>query len=331
MDIRHRIYENEEATLSKYATLAKHTKGRVHPMEESPVRTEFMRDRDRITHSESFRMLKDKTQVFINPSESRFRTRLTHTLEVSQIARTISRALRLNDDLTEAIALGHDLGHTPFGHAGERALAKKVSFEHNRQSRRVVEKLEGGRGLNLTFEVRDGILNHKRSTTPATLEGFAVNMADKIAYINHDIDDSVRAGIITVEDLPRGPISVLGYTHGQRINTMITDIVEISADTGRVFMSDRVKNATDELRTYMFETVYMNSAAMEEEEKVNTVIDMLFDYYRNHLNELPAVYAGNIDEDGPDVCVADYIASMSDRCAVERFEELFVPHNWTHL
>lgn len=330
MDIRHRIYDNEEATLSKFATLSRNTKGRASAMEESPVRTEFMRDRDRITHSESFRMLKDKTQVFINPSESSFRTRLTHTLEVSQIARTISRALRLNDDLTEAIALGHDLGHTPFGHAGERALSKKVSFEHNRQSRRVVEKLEGG-GLNLTFEVRDGILNHKRSTTPATLEGFAVNLADKIAYINHDIDDSVRAGILTVDDLPKGPISVLGYTHGQRINTMITDIVEVSADTGRVFMSDRIKNATYELRKYMFDTVYMNSAAMEEEEKVNTVISMLFDYYKQHVDEMPDVYSSNISEDGTDVCVADYIASMSDRGAVERFEELFIPRNQMHI
>lgn len=330
MDIRHRIYENEKATLSKYATLSANTKGRAFPMEESPVRTEFMRDRDRITHSASFRMLKDKTQVFIDPSSS-FRTRLTHTMEVSQIARTISRALRLNDDLTEAIALGHDLGHTPFGHAGERALSKLVRFEHNRQSRRVVEKLENGRGLNLTFEVRDGILNHKRSTTPATLEGYAVNLSDKIAYINHDIDDSLRAGIITVNDLPKGPISVLGLSHGQRINTMITDIVEVSADTDRVFMSDEIKNATDELRTFMFETVYMNSAAKDEEKKVCSVIEMLFEYYSTHISDIPEIYAKNIEEDGLDVCVADYIASMSDRGAVELFGELFVPHNWLHI
>lgn len=330
MDIRHRIYENERATLSRYATLSENTKGREYPMEESPVRTEFMRDRDRITHSESFRMLKDKTQVFIDPSSS-FRTRLTHTMEVSQIARTISRALRLNDDLTEAIALGHDLGHTPFGHAGERALSKLVKFEHNCQSKRVVEKLEHGKGLNLTFEVRDGILNHKRSTTPCTLEGYAVNLSDKIAYINHDIDDSLRAGIITVDDLPKEPIKVLGRTHGQRINTMITDIVDISADTGRVFMSDSVKQATDELRTFMFETVYMNSAAKDEEKKVTSVIEMLFEYYCAHTSELPDIYFKNIEEDGVEICVADYIASMSDRGAVELFSELFVPHNWLNI
>ncbi len=290
-----------------------------------------MRDRDRITHSNSFRTLKDKTQVFINPLGSSFRTRLTHTLEVSQIARTISRALRLNDDLTEAIALGHDLGHTPFGHAGERALSKKVFFEHNRQSLRVVEKLENGRGLNLTWEVRDGILNHKRSTTPATLEGFAVNLADKIAYVNHDIDDSLRAGIITVDDLPKGPIDVLGRTHGQRINTMVADIIEVSAETGRVFMSDEIMTATNELRTFMFENVYMNSAAKDEESKVNTVISMLFDHFKAHTDALPDIYKKNMDADGVDICVADFIAAMSDREAVNLFNVLFVPHNWTKL
>ncbi len=331
LDIRERFFDSEKRTLSKYALLSENTKGRSYPLAPSSMRTEFMRDRDRIIHSESFRRLKDKTQVFISPSDSIFRTRLTHTLEVSQISRTISRALRLNEDLTEAIALGHDLGHTPFGHAGERALGRFLPFEHNRQSLRIVEKLEGGKGLNLTYEVRDGILNHKRSTTPGTLEGFAVNMADKIAYINHDIDDSLRAGIITIDDLPQGPIGVLGMTHGQRINTMITDIVESSEDSPRLAMSDSVKTATDELRTFMFETVYMNSAAMLEEERVNTVVEMLFKYYSKHPDELPGIYAGNLKEDGAEVCTADYIASMSDRSAVELFNELFVPHNWARL
>ena len=330
MNIRDMLNEREEQTLSQYAMLSKNTRGREYPIEESPLRTEFMRDRDRIVHSPSFRRLKDKTQVFIGAGDN-FRTRLTHTMEVSQLARTIARLLRLNEDLTEAIALGHDLGHTPFGHAGERAIAKYIPFEHNRQSLRVVEKLEGGKGLNLTYEVRNGILNHKSSTKPETLEGYAVNRADKIAYINHDIDDAVRAKVITIDDLPKDTIAVLGYTHGQRINTMISDIVKNSMDRGEIIMSDEVKEATAKLRKFMFENVYLNSAAKNEEVRVNNVIDMLYEYYTKHPEKIPGQYAKNIEEDGLEVCVGDYIAGMTDRYAAEKFNELFIPRSWINI
>ena len=224
--LREHAEELETQTLSPYAMLSRNTRGREYPMEKCPIRTEFVRDRDRIIHCKSFRRLKHKTQVFLSPVGDHYRTRLTHTLEVSQIARTISRGLRLNEDLTEAIALGHDLGHTPFGHAGESVLDRLVSggFEHNVQSLRVVEKLENGTGLNLTYEVRDGIVNHKKSGTPCTLEGAVVSIADRIAYINHDIDDAIRAGVLHEEDLPKRCVTVLGNSHGRRINTMITDV-----------------------------------------------------------------------------------------------------------
>ncbi|MBQ9942703.1 MAG: deoxyguanosinetriphosphate triphosphohydrolase, partial [Christensenellaceae bacterium] len=259
--IREELYQREERTLSKYAMLCRNSRGREVPIPESELRTEYMRDRDRIVHSKAFRRLKDKTQVFINPEGSHYRTRLTHTMEVSQIARTITRALALNDDLTEAIALGHDLGHTPFGHAGERAIARfledntggKKTFLHNVQSLRIVEKLEkDGEGLNLTWEVRDGILNHKKNMQPATLEGMAVNFADRIAYLNHDIDDALRAGIITVDQMPSECLDVLGHTHSKRINTMITDIVTHSIGQPRLTMSEEVARATDLLRNFMF-------------------------------------------------------------------------------
>lgn len=330
MEIREMLNEREKRTLSKYAMFSKDTRGREIPIEESPLRTEFMRDRDRIVHSASFRRLKDKTQVFIGAGDN-FRTRLTHTMEVSQLARTIARLLQLNEDLTEAIALGHDLGHTPFGHAGERALAKHIPFEHNRQSLRVVEKLEGGIGLNLTYEVRNGILNHKSSTRPETLEGFAVNRADKIAYINHDIDDAVRAHVITIDDLPKDTIRVLGYTHGQRINTMIADIVKNSMDRGEILMSEEVSEATAKLRRFMFDRVYLDSAAKNEEVRVNNVIDMLFEYYTKHPQKIPEQYAKNIEADGLEVCIGDYIAGMTDRYASEKFNELFLPRSWINL
>ncbi len=330
MDIRDLLYEREERTLSRYATFSRNTRGREQKIEESPIRTEFMRDRDRIVHSASFRRLKDKTQVFIGAGDN-FRTRLTHTMEVSQLARTIARLLSLNEDLTEAIALGHDLGHTPFGHAGERAIAKHIPFEHNRQSLRIVEKLENGKGLNLTYEVRNGILCHKSSFKPETLEGYAVNRADKIAYINHDIDDAVRAGVITIDDLPKDTIEVLGYTHGQRINTMISDIVENSMDRGELIMSKEVSEATAKLRKFMFENVYLDSAARTEEVRVNNVIDMLYEHYTKHPEQIPAQYAKNIEEDGLEVCVGDYIAGMTDRYAVEKFNELFIPRSWINI
>lgn len=338
--IRERLYQQEEETLSPFAMLCKNTRGREIPIEESEIRTEYMRDRDRIVHCKSFRRLKDKTQVFINPAGSHYRTRLTHTLEVSQISRTIARALRLNEDLTEAIALGHDLGHTPFGHAGERAIAhflkncpeaQGMTFSHNVQSLRIVEKLENGKGLNLTFEVRDGILNHKKNMKPCTLEGMAVNFADRIAYLNHDIDDALRAHIIRQEDLPRECIEILGDTHSRRINTMILDIVEQSMDRDHLAMSREVGEATDLLRNFMFEEVYVESAAKLEEKKVQDVIDLLFSYYMKHPDEIPAADRRRMEEDGRIVCIMDYIAGMTDKFAVMKFQELFVPHSWTML
>lgn len=325
--------------LSPYAMRCQNTKGRVFPIKESEIRTEYMRDRDRIVHSKAFRRLKDKTQVFINPEGSHYRTRLTHTLEVSQISRTIARCLSLNEDLTEAIALGHDLGHTPFGHAGEAAITAyfkeagcgDLVFSHNMQSLRVVEKLENGSGLNLTYEVRDGIVNHRKSLNPATLEGMAVNYADRIAYLNHDIDDSLRAGIITAADLPKECIQVLGDTHSKRINTMITDIVFHSIDQPFLQMSREVEEATETLREYMFEKVYRDSAAKDEEKKVNDVIFMLMEHFIRHTEELLDVSAQLLQQDGALLCVADYVSGMTDKFAVTKFQELFVPHSWTLL
>ena len=337
--LRQQLYERERAVLSKYAMLCENTRGREIPMEESDIRTEYMRDRDRIVHCKSFRRLKDKTQVFISPEGSHYRTRLTHTMEVSQIARTIARCLRLNEDLTEAIALGHDLGHTPFGHAGERSIAACLgkygdtgpAFSHNRQSLRIVEKLERGSGLNLTWEVRDGIYNHKKNMNPCTLEGMAVSFADRIAYLNHDIDDALRAGIIVIEDLPRECLDVLGYTHGARINTMITDIVEQSMDKAALSQSKMVREATELLRNFMFEQVYLNSPAKAEEKKVLFLIDSLFEYYLEHPKVLPEPGWKGWQKERPLVLIADYIAGMTDHFAETKFQELFIPHSWTML
>ncbi len=338
MLLRETFYKRERQILSPYAMLCENTKGRRIPIQESDIRTEYMRDRDRIIHSKAFRRLKDKTQVFINPEGSHYRTRLTHTLEVAQISKTIARCLALNEDLTEAAALGHDLGHTPFGHAGEAAISSffeqmgvKKCFLHNEQSLRVVDKLENGVGLNLTFEVRDAILNHKKSTTPLTLEGMAVNYADRIAYLNHDIDDALRAKIITIDDLPEKCIRILGRGHSERINTMITDIVIHSMGLPELRMSEEVKWATDELREYMFSQVYVGSAAKEEEKKVKDVIFLLMEYYLQHPQQLPQVEKENIDKDGLMICIADYIAGMTDKFAVMKFQELFVPQGWALL
>lgn len=331
MDIKNTIHQNEKLTLSPFAMQSMNTRGRKYPIDDSTMRTEFMRDRDRIVHSKSFRRLRDKTQVFLIPEGSHYRTRLTHTLEVSQIARTISRALRLNDDLTEAIALGHDLGHTPFGHAGERSLNEHVPFTHNAQSLRIVEKLENGTGLNLTYEVKDGIFNHKKGMLPCTLEGMAVNMADRIAYLNHDIDDALRAGVLDKEDIPKECKEILGESYSARINTMITDIVINSIDRPFLVMSEEVEHASNSLRKFMFEHVYTNNIAKSEETRVPIIIDMLFEHYIAHFDELPVIYAKNRDEDGQDVCVADYIAGMTDKFAVNKFEEIFIPHGWKNL
>ena len=324
----------ESETLSVYATLSKNTRGRETPIEPCQIRTEFIRDRDRILHSKSFRRLKHKTQVFLSPQGDHYRTRLTHTLEVSQIARTISRALRLNEDLTEAISMGHDLGHTPFGHSGEDVLDALLpsGFEHNVQSLRVVEKLENdGAGLNLTFEVRDGILHHKKSGTPATLEGVVVSLADRIAYINHDIDDAIRAGVLKESDLPDECIRVLGNSHGKRINSMILDVVEQSAGKPRVCMSERMYVQFDALRDFMFDNVYKNPKAKSEEEKAKRVINELFEYYLAHIELLTGEYAKYLETDGKERAVADYIAGMTDNYAVSEYMRIFVPKSWMDL
>ncbi|MEN6338953.1 MAG: deoxyguanosinetriphosphate triphosphohydrolase [Clostridiaceae bacterium] len=325
-------YERIQAeTLSPYATLSQHSRGREVKIEPCQIRTDFIRDRDRILHCKSFRRLKHKTQVFLSPQGDHYRTRLTHTLEVSQIARTISRALRLNEDLTEAIAMGHDLGHTPFGHSGEDVLNQLLpgGFEHNVQSLRVVEKLENdGEGLNLTFEVRDGILHHKRDGTPATMEGKVVSLSDRIAYINHDIDDAIRAGVLRESDLPKACVRVLGNSHGNRINTMILDVVKKSFDRPEIGMSDAVYEQFDALREFMFEHVYRNPVAKSEERKAKRVIEELFEYYLFHTEELAAEYQKYIPVDGTERAVADYIAGMTDNYAIRDYVRLFVPKSW---
>ncbi|MDR0840234.1 MAG: deoxyguanosinetriphosphate triphosphohydrolase [Christensenellaceae bacterium] len=327
---REYIEEQERQTLAPYATLAAHTKGREFPLTPCPVRTDFVRDRDRIIHCKSFRRLKHKTQVFLSPVGDHYRTRLTHTLEVSQIARTISRGLRLNEDLTEAIALGHDLGHTPFGHAGESVLNDVVpgGFEHNLQSLRVVEKLENGTGLNLTFEVRDGIVNHKKSGRPATLEGAVVSIADRIAYINHDIDDAVRAGVLQHSDLPGSCTALLGHSHGERINTMILDILEQSFGRPAIAISQAVSEQFDVLRQFMFQRVYLNPDAKREEGKCKHIVQALYAYYLEHVEQLPAEFLQNVEEDGRERVAADFIACMTDRYAVTDYNRLFVPREW---
>ena len=324
------VEQREREQLSPYAKLSSETLGREKPIEPCPVRTEFVRDRDRIIHCKSFRRLKHKTQVFLSPVGDHYRTRLTHTLEVSQIARTIARGLLLNEDLTEAIAMGHDLGHTPFGHSGENVLNKLVpgGFEHNVQSLRIVEKLENGVGLNLTFEVRDGILNHKKSGHPATLEGVCVSLADRVAYVNHDIDDAIRAGLLTNEMLPQSCIETIGATHGQRINALILDILAVSSGKPYVRMSDEMNAEFDKLRDFLFDHLYHNSTAKAEEGKAEGVVETLYKYYLEHIDLLPGDFTKYIEEDGPERIAADYIACMTDRYAVREYERLFVPKDW---
>ncbi|MBQ5488358.1 MAG: deoxyguanosinetriphosphate triphosphohydrolase [Clostridia bacterium] len=324
------VEQREREQLSPYAKLSSETLGREKPIEPCPVRTEFVRDRDRIIHCKSFRRLKHKTQVFLSPVGDHYRTRLTHTLEVSQIARTIARGLCLNEDLTEAIAMGHDLGHTPFGHSGENVLNKLVpgGFEHNVQSLRIVEKLENGVGLNLTFEVRDGILNHKKSGHPATLEGVCVSLADRVAYVNHDIDDAIRAGLLTNAMLPQSCIETIGATHGQRINSLILDILSVSSGKPYVRMSDEMNAEFDKLRDFLFAHLYHNSTAKAEEGKAEGVVETLYKYYLEHIELLPEEFTKYIEEDGPERIAADYIACMTDRYAVREYERLFVPKDW---
>ncbi|MBQ3225892.1 MAG: deoxyguanosinetriphosphate triphosphohydrolase [Clostridia bacterium] len=331
MLIREKTEQLEELTLSPFAQKSKDTKGRELPLAACPVRTEYQRDRDRIIHAKSFRRLKHKTQVFLSPEGDHYRTRLTHTLEVAQIARTIAGALRLNNDLTEAIALGHDLGHTPFGHSGEAILNKISSFgfKHYEQSLRVVELLEGSGGLNLTYEVRDGIVNHAGDNEAETLEGRIIKLADRIAYINHDIDDAVRGGVICEEDLPKECVEILGDSHGDRINALILDVVENSEDKPDILMSAPVKNAMMQLRNFMFERVYTSSIAKKEEEKAKNILQMLFETFMKEPEKLPADDFANIETMGTERVVIDYIAGMTDNFAVYKFNELFVPKSWS--
>ncbi|MDD2568118.1 MAG: deoxyguanosinetriphosphate triphosphohydrolase [Clostridia bacterium] len=315
-------WENtERLILVPQACYSINSRGRIRKEENCPLRTCFQRDRDRIIHSKAFRRLKQKTQVFIAPEGDHYRTRLSHTLEVMQISRTIARALKLNEDLTEAIALGHDLGHTPFGHGGERSLAAVVgNFHHNEQSLRVVDYLEeNGKGLNLTFEVRDGILKHSGDNKPQTLEGAVVKIADRIAYVNHDIDDAIRAGILTEDDLPKGLVDILGGGNAQRINTMVLDTVKNSEDLAEIRMSVPVGRAMNDLREFLFEKVYRRKQAQEEEAKVKIIITKLYGYYLENTNELPAFM---LDLDNGEMAVTDYIAGMTDSFALEQYVKI---------
>ncbi len=322
----------ERKILSPYAAFADSTKGRRVDEEKCSLRTDFTRDRDRIIHCKSFRRLKHKTQVFLAPEGDHYRTRLTHTLEVSQIARTISRALSLNEDLTEAIAMGHDLGHTPFGHAGERILntLSENGFSHNSHSLRVVDVLEKNHsGLNLTYEVRDGILNHSGEGVPATLEGQVVRQADRIAYINHDIDDAIRAGILTNGDIPKHLRNVLGNSHSLRIDTLIRAVVNGSSDYQSIRMTEEIAEPANELRKFMFDRVYFHPVAkVEEEKKVGHIIKSLFEHFTQHPETLPENYKAYMNDDGIEQAVCDYIASMSDQYAISVFEKIFIPQNW---
>lgn len=329
--IREIFLENERQTLSPYACLTADSKGRDIPQMPCELRTDFQRDRDRILHSQSFRRLMYKTQVFLAPTGDHYRTRMTHTLEVTQIARIIARALRLNEDLTEAAALGHDIGHTPFGHAGEFAMQKcyDPSFTHYKQSLRVVEKLENdGKGMNLTYEVRDGIVNHTGKNMASTLEGVIVKFADRIAYINHDIDDACRAGILSTQDIPLGIRDILGDTHSVRINTMVRSIIRESANKPYIRMEEQVQVAADGLRDFLFERVYRNPVAKSEESKAQEMLMRLFDHYVKHPDKMPMLYRANCEIEPVERCVCDFLSGMTDRYAIEVYSGLYVPKVW---
>lgn len=330
MNIREKTEMRERQYLNRYAVCSADSRGRTHAEGKCDMRTEFQRDRDRVIHSKAFRRLKHKTQVFLSPEGDHYRTRLTHTLEVAQIARTISRALDLNEDLTEAIALGHDLGHTPFGHAGERSLDRLCpqGFHHNEQSLRVVNVLERHGGLNLTYEVKDGILCHTGARMPQTLEGEIVRFADKIAYINHDIDDAVRGGVIKESDLPSEYTRVLGKTHSARIDTLITGIVESSVDKPHIIMEESVHEAMMGLRGYMFENVYQNPYAKAEEFKSFGVIKALFELFSEKPELIPEGVRKLSKSDDNTIVVRDYIAGMTDRYAISLYCKYFVPDSW---
>lgn len=332
MTIRKSLEKMEDEYLSKYATRSSKSKGRDRDEEPCDIRPCFQRDRDRILHCKSFRRLKDKTQVFLSPEGDHYRTRLTHTLEVSQNARTIAKALKLNEDLVEAIALGHDLGHTPFGHAGERALNRvcPYGFDHAVQSVRVVEVLEkDGQGLNLTYEVRDGIRNHQSAGNPLTLEGKVVRLSDKIAYIHHDMDDAIRAGILRESDVPGEIGDVIGYTTGERLDCFIHDIVMTSQGKNDIKMSEPVEKAMKAIREFMFERVYTNPEAKSEESKAEALIETLYEYYMANFDVLPAALKALYDKgDTKEQLVCDYVGAMTDRYAMSIYESIFIPKTW---
>ena len=331
MTIREELEQREHMMLSPWASRADETRGRLRPAEENEVRTCYQRDVDRIVYCKSFRRLKHKTQVFLQPEGDHYRTRLTHTLEVMRISRTIARALRLNEDLTEAIAFGHDLGHTPFGHAGEKALSDVTGkpFRHNEQSLRVVDILEkNGEGLNLTYETRMGIVCHTGDQLPDTLEGQIIRLADRIAYINHDIDDARRARILENSDIPKDITDVLGQTHSQRINTLVMDIISHSQGLDHLERDPGVAEAMEKLRDFMFERVYRNPVAKGEESKARDIIGILYDYYMKHPGKLPTDFQPQLSFDGIERTVVDYIAGMTDKYAVYKFSEIFIPTAW---
>lgn len=330
MTVAEIMNERERTTLSPFAALSANTRGREHYIEPCTVRTEFQRDRDRITHCKSFRRLMHKTQVFLCPEDDHYRTRLTHTIEVTQIARTIARGLFLNEDLTEAVALGHDLGHTPFGHAGEDVLQECFSpdFTHYKQSLRVVEKLErNGQGLNLTFEVRDGIVNHTGKNLASTLEGRIVKFADRIAYINHDIDDAVRAKVLRLEDIPEELTDILGKGHSERINNMVTSVIKASGGKNDIQMEADVYEATMALRDFLTERVYVNPVAKREEKRAKDLLRKLYEYFVRHPDAMPMEYLRD-ESESAERRVCDYISGMTDRYAIKLFEDLFVPKEW---
>ena len=330
--IRRELEKREHEILSPYASFSDETRGRKVQEKPCDIRPAYQRDRDRILHCKSFRRLIHKTQVFLTPSGDHYRTRLTHTLEVSQIARTIAKALRMNEDLTEAIALGHDLGHTPFGHSGEDVLNELCSrgFKHNEQSVRIVEKLEkDGEGLNLTWEVRDGILNHQMKSNPSTLEGKIVRLSDKIAYIHHDVDDAVRGRVITEEDIPEKLRSSLGKNSKERLNTLIHDIIENSIDSDDIRMSEDTGGAMIELRSFMYREVYTNKQAKGEEDKAKNLIRSLFEYYNRNPEKMTGQYIKMLEEgEEKEIVVCDYIAGMTDQYAISKYNEYFVPKAW---
>jgi dGTPase len=331
MNIREKLEQQEFSILAPWAAKAAQSRGRLWEEPENDVRTCYQRDVDRIVYSKSFRRLKHKTQVFLQPEGDHYRTRLTHTLEVMRISRTIARALQLSEDLTEAIAFGHDLGHTPFGHAGEKALTDITGtpFHHNEQSLRVVDTLEkNGAGLNLTYETRMGILGHTGDYVPETLEGQVVRLSDRIAYINHDIDDACRAGVLSNEDIPREITDILGRTHSKRINTLVEDIVSCSMGQSHLERTPEIAQAMEELRSFMFEHVYRNPVAKGEEHKAQDIIGALYDHYMKHPEEIPGDFRPQMDLEGVERIVCDYIAGMTDQYAVYKFSEIFIPSAW---